>query len=400
MIMKENVLKVLIVEDEIRIREGLGKLLSRSGGRYDVVMEAGNGVEGLQAILQLKPDIVITDIRMPDMDGLEMLEQMVQAGIHTKAIVLSAFSEFEYARSAMKLGVTEYLLKPIAYNELMQSLENVTFQIEKERLEKPEQIGTPEDIYNEPKNAFVADFIGESNIFNGMMTGKLRARFCGGEFECVDDYEEGTHITAVVRPEDVELTRPELGVIQGVVDSVIFKGMHYEITVLSGKNEIVSQTVHSAKVGDHVGIRVEPDNIHIMLAEDHTNFFFADINKDFKLEYNEHLLDTSVTKIIKGSSRREDGTLQDANGEAVDPGRVRIQVAIGPSDIQMTDDQDAGLVKGTISNLIYKGDHYSYVIHTELEQDFVVNDEYLWNLGDSVSLLMPIDKMTFTIKKK
>ena len=265
---------------------------------------------------------------------------------------------------------------------------------------KIQQIGTPEDIYNEPKNAFVADFIGESNIFNGMMTGKLRARFCGGEFECVDDYEEGTHITAVVRPEDVELTKPELGVIQGVVDSVIFKGMHYEIAVLSGKNEIVSQTVHSAKVGDRVGIRVEPDNIHIMLAEDHTNFFFADINKDFKLEYNGHLLDTSVTRIIKGSSRREDGTLQDASGEAIDPGRVRIQVAIGPSDIQMTDDQDAGLVKGTISNLIYKGDHYSYVIHTELEQDFVVNDEYLWNLGDSVSLLMPIDKMTFTIKKK
>ena len=263
-----------------------------------------------------------------------------------------------------------------------------------------QQIGTPEDIYNEPKNAFVADFIGESNIFNGMMTGKLRARFCGGEFECVDDYEEGTHITAVVRPEDVELTKPELGVIQGVVDSVIFKGMHYEITVLSGKNEIVSQTVHSAKAGDRVGIRVEPDNIHIMLAEDHTNFFFADINKDFKLEYNGHLLDTSVTKIIKGSSRREDGTLQDASGEAIDPARVRIQVAIGPSDIQMTDDQDAGLIQGTISNLIYKGDHYSYVIHTELEQDFVVNDEYLWNLGDSVSLLMPLDKMTFTIKKK
>ena len=170
---------------------------------------------------------------------------------------------------------------------------------------KIQQIGTPEDIYNEPKNAFVADFIGESNIFNGMMTGKLRARFCGGEFECVDDYEEGTHITAVVRPEDVELTKPELGVIQGVVDSVIFKGMHYEIAVLSGKNEIVSQTVHSAKVGDHVGIRVEPDNIHIMLAEDHTNFFFADINKDFKLEYNGHLLDTSVTRIIKGSSRSD-----------------------------------------------------------------------------------------------
>ena len=265
---------------------------------------------------------------------------------------------------------------------------------------KIQQIGTPEDIYNEPKNAFVADFIGESNIFNGMMTGKLRARFCGGEFECVDDYEEGTHITAVVRPEDVELTVPELGVIQGVVDSVIFKGIHYEITILSGKNEIVCQSVNSAKVGDRVGIRVQPDNIHIMIAEDHTNLFFADINKDYRLEYNDHLLDTSVTKIIKGSSRRDDGTVQDASGEAIDPERMRIQVAIKPDDIEMTDDQEAGLINGTISNLIYKGDHYSYIIHTELEQDFVVNDEYLWNMGDRVGLMMPVDKMTFTLKKK
>ena len=265
---------------------------------------------------------------------------------------------------------------------------------------KIQQIGTPEDIYNEPKNAFVADFIGESNIFNGMMTGKLRARFCGGEFECVDDYEEGAHITAVVRPEDVELTAPELGVIQGVVDSVIFKGIHYEITILSGKNEIVCQSVNSAKVGDKVGIRVQPDNIHIMIAEDHTNLFFADINKDYRLEYNDHLLDTSVTKIIKGSSRRDDGTVQDASGEAIDPERMRIQVAIKPDDIEMTDDQEAGLINGTISNLIYKGDHYSYIIHTELEQDFVVNDEYLWNMGDRVGLMMPVDKMTFTLKKK
>jgi spermidine/putrescine transport system ATP-binding protein len=66
----------------------------------------------------------------------------------------------------------------------------------------------------------------------------------------------------------------------------------------------------------------------------------------------------------------------------------------------MTDDQDAGLVQGTISNLIYKGDHYSYIIHTELEQDFVVDDEDLWNMDDRVSLLMPVDKMTFTLKRK
>lgn len=265
---------------------------------------------------------------------------------------------------------------------------------------RTQQIGTPEDIYNEPVNAFVADFIGESNIFNGMMTGHLKARFCGGEFDCVDDYDEGTHITAVVRPEDVEIVSPREGTIAGVVDSVIFKGMHYEITVLSGKNEMVIQTVRSARVGERVGMRVDPENIHIMLAEDHTNLFFADLNRDFRLEYNGHQLDTSVTRIIPGSKRGADGTVTDAAGEILDPSRVRILVAIQPGDIEMTDDQEAGLIQGTISNLIYKGDHYSYIIHTELEQDFVVDDEDLWNMDDRVGLLMPVEKMQFTLKRK
>ena len=265
---------------------------------------------------------------------------------------------------------------------------------------RTQQIGTPEDIYNEPQNAFVADFIGESNIFNGMMTGHLKARFCGGEFACVDDYEEGTHITAVVRPEDVEITAPENGTIVGVVDSVIFKGIHYEITVLSGKNEMVIQTVHSARPGDRVGMRVDPENIHIMLAEDHTNQFYADINRDFRLEYNGHILDTSLTKIIRGSKRLDDGRIVDGSGEVIEPSRIRILVSIQPGDIEMTDDQDKGMIQGTISNLIYKGDHYCYVIHTELEQDFVVDDEYLWNMGDRVSLLMPVDKMSFALRRK
>ena len=262
-----------------------------------------------------------------------------------------------------------------------------------------QQLGTPEDIYNEPKNAFVADFIGESNIFNGIMTGKLRARFCGGEFECVDDIDEGTHITAVVRPEDVEITPPEEGTIRGIVSSVIFKGMHYEITIESGKNEMVVRSVHSARPGDTVGMRVEPDNIHVMIAENHTNYFTAEINSDFRLEYNDKLLDTSLTKIIKGSRRTEDGTLLDGSGDAIDPRKTRILVSIQPQDIIMTDHVEEGLVEGNIRNLIYKGDHYSYVIHTDLEQDFIVDDEYLWNMDDHVGLIMPVEKMTFQLKK-
>ena len=264
---------------------------------------------------------------------------------------------------------------------------------------KIQQIGTPEDIYNEPINVFVADFIGESNIFNGIMIGKMKARFCGTEWTCVDDVPEGTHITAVVRPEDVILTKPGEGGLDGVVTSVIFKGTHYEIAVESGKNEIVIQTVNSANVGDRVGMHVDPDNIHIMLAEENTNVFTVDINKNYRPEFNGTVLETSLTKIIKGSRRNEDGALLDASGSVIDPARIHVRGSIQPSDIVMTDNVDEGLVQGNITNLIYEGDHYRYVVHTDLGQDFVVSDEYLWNMGDMVGLIMPVEKMSFEVRR-
>lgn len=140
-------MRVVIVEDEIRIREGIVKLLSKTNGEFELVGEAENGQGGLQLVREQQPDIVITDIRMPLMDGLEMLSQIVDEGLSTKAIVLSAYSEFDYARKAMKLGVTEYLLKPITYHDFLQALENVKHQVEKERQDKPAQIGTIEQIF-------------------------------------------------------------------------------------------------------------------------------------------------------------------------------------------------------------------------------------------------------------
>ena len=266
---------------------------------------------------------------------------------------------------------------------------------------KIQQIGTPEDIYNEPENAFVADFIGESNIFNGIMTGPMKARFAGGQFQCVDDVPEGTQITAVVRPEDIVITTPAEGQIRGRVTSVIFKGMHYEITVQSGRYELVIQSTRSATVGDLVGMLVEPDGIHIMIAEDHTNVFPVDMNRDHKLEFNGKRLRTSLIQLVKGTHRNEDGVLVDESGEVLDPDKIHIFAAIEPMDIRMTDDVDADevLIEGTISNLIYKGDHYSYVINTELGQDFIVDDEYLWNLGDQIGLILPIEKIRFSVKK-
>lgn len=264
---------------------------------------------------------------------------------------------------------------------------------------KTQQIGTPEDIYNEPINAFVADFIGESNIFNGIMTGKLTAHFCGGEFVCVDDVEEGTHITAVVRPEDVILTEPGQGTVDGVVTSVIFKGMHYEITVQSGKSEMVIQSVNSAAVGQKVGMKVEPDNIHIMIAEDNTNIFKVEIGRDNMLEFNGSELNVGLKDIIKGCREDKDGNLLDVNGAEIDLNKIVVTAAIRPQEMDLTDEQEEGLVHGYISNLIYKGDHYSYVIRTDIGQDFVVDDEYLWNMDDQVGLVMPVEKMKFTVKR-
>ncbi len=262
-----------------------------------------------------------------------------------------------------------------------------------------QQVGTPEDIYNEPTNAFVADFIGDSNIFNGIMIGPNKARFCGGVFECVTDIPEGTAITAVVRPEVVEIRQPDRGIIRGTVSDVVFKGMHYEITVESGKYEIVVHSVRHAKEGAEVSLSVDPEDIHVMVAEDNTNFFAAELNRDYRLEYNDEELDVDITKIFPGSHLQKDGTLVDAYGKEIDSKRRKITVEIEPEDILMTDEEEEGIVCGNISDLIYKGDHYSYVVHTDLGQDFVVDDEGLWNMDDYVGLIMPVEKMRFRIKK-
>mgnify|MGYP000886594436 FL=1 len=261
-----------------------------------------------------------------------------------------------------------------------------------------QQIGTPEDIYNEPQNAFVADFIGESNIFKGIMTGHMKVRFCGGEFMGMDDVAEGTLVDVVVRPEDVIITKPEDGVVEGEVVSVIFKGMHYEVTVESGKYEMVIRTTKCYSVGERIGMKLEPDGIHIMLAEDHTTSFVTNINSDYTLDFNGKVINCDLTKVIPKSSMK-DNVLVDENNEAVDTDKLKVMVSIQPYDIRMSDNVDEGLVSGHIINLIYKGDHYSYVVRTEYGHDLIVDDEYLWNMDDAVGLIMPEDKMKFQLKK-
>ena len=128
-----------------------------------------------------------------------------------------------------------------------------------------QQVGSPTDIYNEPVNAFVADFIGESNIIDGVMLEDCKVEFCGRTFECVDKgFEKNAPVDVVIRPEDLKIVYAGDGLLQGVVESIVFKGVHYEMMV---RTQFFTFMVHSTmaeSVGKTVGLSVIPFDIHIM----------------------------------------------------------------------------------------------------------------------------------------
>ena len=139
---------------------------------------------------------------------------------------------------------------------------------------KIQQIGTPIDIYNEPINAFVADFIGESNILDGVMLSDYMVRFASHTFECLDKgFAQNEQVDVVVRPEDVDVVPVEKGMLSGIVTSVTFKGVHYEIIVDIGGFKWMIQTTDYVAPDALIGIYIEPDAIHVMKKSEYSNMF-------------------------------------------------------------------------------------------------------------------------------
>ena len=137
-----------------------------------------------------------------------------------------------------------------------------------------QQIGTPIDIYNEPQNAFVADFIGESNIVNGVMLEDRKVRFSGHVFDCVDiGFGKNEAVDVVIRPEDVDIVPEEKGMLKGTVTSVTFLGVHYEIIVDINGFKWMIQTTDFVDVDERIGIYLEPDAIHIMKKSEYSGMF-------------------------------------------------------------------------------------------------------------------------------
>lgn len=262
-----------------------------------------------------------------------------------------------------------------------------------------QQIGTPEMIYNEPKNTFVADFIGESNIFSGVMPKDNQVRFCGKTFDCLDGgFEKDEPVDVVVRPEDIKIKAYEDGMLKGKVTSVIFKGIHYQILVQCGRYEIEIQSTTTPNVGDMVGLVIKPNGIHVMKKVFRVNKFTGVITKRNTVEFGDGEFECDVTQLYPNSHLDEDGYLITAKGEKLDLTDTEVNVEVGLHDITMSDDPDVGGAQGNIISLIYKSEYYRYIVRTENEEDYVLACEDLWNENDRVSLIIPKDKIRMTLK--
>ena len=232
-----------------------------------------------------------------------------------------------------------------------------------------QQIGSPTDIYNEPCNAFVADFIGESNILNATMIRDGLVEIMGKEFECVDaGFGENVPVDVVVRPEDVYIIRnAEAAMFHGVVRSCTFKGVHYEMFVETPDGyEIQIQDYNCFEPGTEVGMMIKPNDIHVMRKERTENCVEG------------KLIDATHVEILGETFECE--AVEDIESGA------EVDVHFSFSDVELTDDPDDGISWGTIRFILYKGDRYHLTIRTEDDEDVYVDTRDVWEDLDEVGI--------------
>ena len=225
-----------------------------------------------------------------------------------------------------------------------------------------EQIGTPEDIYNEPVNAFVADFIGEANILNGTMIDDCRIRILGKELECVDKgFGKNTPVDVVIRPEDIIITPPEKGQLTGVVEKLTFKGVHYEMSIRCGRCEILVHSTRSAEVGTTVGMSVVPLNIQIRnkLLPVYDNIIeTSDVSSDEAEKYFEFELEGETIKV--------DGHFF--------PEETRLRITLPPSALSLAGDGTGDLQDVYIESVVYKGEHNEIILESDERKWLMLSD--------------------------
>ncbi len=242
-----------------------------------------------------------------------------------------------------------------------------------------QQVGTPQDIYNEPTNAFVADFIGESNIIDGVMIKDCLVSFNGHEFECVDTgFGENQPVDVVVRPEDIEIVAYEDSKLHGEVESVVFKGVHYEMTIDCEGLKWLVQSTDSAQIGSKVGLKFDPFDIHIM-------------NKLFPYASNYLkgvVVDENTIEFLGIRFERENLGL---------PVDTEVNLTISPKDIEVVSEDHSDKIV-YLESMIYKGAYNEFIVYTEGEQLLFhsQNDE---QVATDIGIKINFDNIVISLKE-
>ena len=192
---------------------------------------------------------------------------------------------------------------------------------------------------------------------------------------------------------------PEQGMLVGRVIGVVFKGVHYEITAMVGRSEVVIQSTQSRKAGEIIGMNIAPDSIHIMKKDLLSNVYDGYITKRNTVCFGDGEFKCDVTTLYPGSHLDEEGYLITADGQKLDLTDTDVTVEVGLTDIEISDNAEEGGARGHIVSLIYKGDHYQYIVRTEEnEEDFVFDSEDLWNENDYVSVKIRPENIKLRLK--
>lgn len=247
------------------------------------------------------------------------------------------------------------------------------------RMGEIQQIASPEKVYDEPANAFVADFIGESTILSGTMIEDYKVEFCDTVFECVDKgFKHNEPIDVIIRPEDVKIKKVDdkRTILTAEVLSSVFKGDHYQITLMANGNEIVAHDTDTYDVGETVGIYIKPFDLHIM---------------------HKTRIINEIDTVITGENLVE---ICGADFECKTdlPVGTPVKVFVDFDDVEITDDEEDGVIGANVLSSIYKGSYYQAILSTDDHYNFFADTDDDWLKGDRVGIKIAPEKII--IKKR